>query len=68
MAESLLSLVEGLQHQVEALQDLEREVKELTLENRELWTLLGSTGSQAKNVSLILRREVESGWSVVGRG
>ena len=68
MAESLLSLVEGLQRQVEALQGLEKEVKELRLENKELRILLGPSGAQAKNVSLTLRREVESGWTVVGRG
>ena len=54
---------------MEALQGLEKEVKELRLENRELRTLLGpSAGAQAKNVSLTLRREVESGWTMVGRG
>ena len=68
MAESLLSMVEGLQRQVEAFQDLEKEVKELRLVNRELRTLLGPSGAQAKNVSLTLHREVEFGWTVVGRG
>ena len=56
----LLSLVEGLQRQVEAVQGLENEVKELRLENRELRTLLGHSGAQAKNGSLTFRREVES--------
>ena len=52
---------------MEALQGLEKEVKELRLENRELRILLGPSEAQAKNVSLTLRREVESGWTVVGR-
>ena len=30
--------------------------------------MLGPSGAQAKNVSLTLLREMESGWSVVGRG
>ena len=60
-------MVEGLQRQMEALQGLEKEVKELRLENRELRILLGPSEAQAKNVSLTLRREVESGWTVVGR-
>ena len=68
MAESLLSMVKGLQRQVEALRGLEKEVKELRQENMELRSLLGPSGAQAKNVSLTLRREMESGWSVVGRG
>ena len=68
MAKSLFSLIEALQRQVEALQGLEKEVKELRLENRELRTLLGPLGAQAKNVSLTLCCKVESGRTVVGRG
>ena len=53
---------------MEAVQGLEKEVKELRLENRELRTLLGPSGAQEKNVSLTLRHKVESGWSVEERG
>ena len=68
MAETLLSVVEGLQRQVEALQGFQRKVETLRQENRKQWSLLGASGAQAKNVSRILRRETEAGWTVMGRG
>ena len=45
---------------MEALQGLQRELEGLRLENRELRTLLGSSGAQAKKVTLTLRRKVET--------
>ena len=63
MAESLLSLIEGLQRQMEALQGLEKEMKELRLENRELRTLLGPQEPKQKMSPLLSVAR----WSLAGQ-